>query len=152
MAAGLTRDKKMEEAAMQTGMMTGCGSVLWMAPEILTAEKYNEKIDVFSFAMCLVELVDGRLPWSGVCSAAEVPHKVVKKTRPNNQLSKASDSMTAMVQKCWQHNPSRRPTFKAIRLELETEAEARGLECGEQIFIPRTSDTSGGGLDIGGAE
>ena len=32
---GLTRDKEMEEAAMKTGVMTGCGSVLWMAPEIL---------------------------------------------------------------------------------------------------------------------
>ena len=34
---GLTRDKEMEEAAMKTGVMTGCGSVLWMAPEILLA-------------------------------------------------------------------------------------------------------------------
>ena len=25
---------------MQTAMMTGCGSVLWMAPEILVADKY----------------------------------------------------------------------------------------------------------------
>ena len=87
--AGLTRDKEMEEAAMQTGMMTGCGSVLWMAPEILLGGKYNEKIDVFSFAMCLIELVDGRLPWSGRCSAAEVPHKVTRSTRPQHQLGKA---------------------------------------------------------------
>lgn len=35
--AGLTRDKQIEAEAMETAMMTGCGSVLWMAPEILVA-------------------------------------------------------------------------------------------------------------------
>ena len=42
--------------------MTGCGSVLWMAPEILTGETYNEKVDVFSFAMVIVELISCKLP------------------------------------------------------------------------------------------
>ena len=42
--------------------MTGCGSVLWMAPEILTGETYNEKVDVFSYAMVLVELISCKLP------------------------------------------------------------------------------------------
>lgn len=45
----------------QTIAMTGCASVLWMAPEILTGQNYNEKVDVFSYAMCLVELVVRRL-------------------------------------------------------------------------------------------
>ena len=141
--AGLTRDKEMEEAAMQTGMMTGCGSVLWMAPEILLAGKYNEKIDVFSYAMCLVELVDGRLPWSGLCSAAEVPHKVTRKTRPQHQLKRAEGSMAQLIKDCWHHNPSSRPTFKAICERLEEEAEAKGLDCGKQVFIPRTSEDQG---------
>ena len=42
--------------------MTGRGSVLWMAPEILTGETYNEKVDVFSYAMVLVELISCKLP------------------------------------------------------------------------------------------
>ena len=46
---GLSRDKGLDSANyQQTVMMTGCGSVLWMAPEILLGETYNEKIDVFS--------------------------------------------------------------------------------------------------------
>ena len=27
-----------------TAKMSGCGSVLWMAPEILLGKKYNEKV------------------------------------------------------------------------------------------------------------
>ena len=48
---GLSRDKALDCVHyQQTAMMTGCGSVLWMAPEILLGETYNEKIDVFSCA------------------------------------------------------------------------------------------------------
>jgi serine/threonine protein kinase len=51
---------------VHTDVMTKCGSTLWMAPEIYDASHfgpYNEKVDVFSFAMVLVELLDGKLPW-----------------------------------------------------------------------------------------
>ena len=48
---GLSRDKGLDdEQYRETVMMTGCGSALWMAPEILLGETYNEKIDVFSCA------------------------------------------------------------------------------------------------------
>ena len=50
---GLSRDKGLDSVHYQrTVMMTGCGSVLWMAPEILLGETYNEKIDVFSCVPC----------------------------------------------------------------------------------------------------
>ena len=39
--------------------------MLWMAPELVLGEKYTEKVDVFSYAMCLVELVDRNVPWHG---------------------------------------------------------------------------------------
>ena len=34
-----------------------------MAPEILLGERYNEKIDVYAFAMVLLELISRQLPW-----------------------------------------------------------------------------------------
>lgn len=92
--------------------------------------------------MCIVELVDGHLPWYGVCQSLEVPHKVVGKVRPVRQLRDAEDFMAAMVRKCWNHDATSRPTFRTVRMELEEEAEARGLECGHQVFIPRTPRTS----------
>ena len=76
---GLSRDKEIEEAK-GTVLMTGCGSALWMAPEILRGHKYNEKVDVFSYAMCLLELVDGNLPWTGVANSMEVPTMVTSET------------------------------------------------------------------------
>jgi hypothetical protein len=33
---------------------------------MLLGRAYNESADVYSYAMCLVELVDRNLPWTGV--------------------------------------------------------------------------------------
>ena len=38
------------------------GSLLWMAPEIMVGDNYNEKVDVYSYAMCMIELLDRHLP------------------------------------------------------------------------------------------
>ncbi len=37
-----------------------------MAPEILMAKRYNEKVDVYSFGMLLYEMVSGKLPYAGM--------------------------------------------------------------------------------------
>jgi len=72
---GLTREKAQHKPSpdfarvagqphsVETGLMTGCGSVLWMAPEMLLGEMYNEKIDIYSFGMTILEMVDRNLPW-----------------------------------------------------------------------------------------
>ncbi len=43
------------------------GSILWMAPEVITqkvSDPYTQKSDVYSFAVVLYELVTGNLPYS----------------------------------------------------------------------------------------
>ena len=40
------------------------GTLLWMAPEVLNGEHHQAKpADVYSYAMVLVELVTGDIPW-----------------------------------------------------------------------------------------
>lgn len=100
--------------------MTGCGSVLWMAPEILQGDTYNESVDVFSFAMCMVELIDCDLPWHGWRFAAEVPFKVIQNERPTHQIRSApSDELRELVTEMWGHVPSRRPSFHDIVERVE---------------------------------
>jgi serine/threonine protein kinase len=142
---GLARNKKLDEAsrgrAVQTGMMTGCGSVLWMAPEILLGDTYNEKVDVFSYAMCLAELRSGHLPWQGGKSridTTQVPYKVTRGQRPTWQLTKGRDKevkkdfLNALIQRCWDQTPSRRPEFQTIADEIGKQytAAMRGMRRG----------------------
>ena len=75
--------------------MTGCGTVMWMAPEIMLGQSYNEKVDVYSFSMCLVELIDRNLPWHWCPGGAEVPFKVSRGERPDRQLSRVSSGLTS---------------------------------------------------------
>ena len=114
---GLSRDKKLEDtSAAGTAMMTGCGSILWMAPEILLGAKYNEKVDVYSYAMCLVELVHRNLPWHGTGVGQQaIPVRVTRGQRPEAQLRKCRpEGLTELIGECWKHEPHARPEFPDI--------------------------------------
>ena len=100
-------------------LMTKCGSTLWMAPEMLLGEPsrpYNEKVDVYSFAMCLVEMIDCKLPWYGHGGTAQVPLKVTQGERPTAQLRKAAGEaeLIALIKRCWDGQPRVRPSFTEI--------------------------------------
>ncbi|KAJ0395429.1 hypothetical protein ATCC90586_005049 [Pythium insidiosum] len=45
-------------------MTAGVGSSLWMAPEVMLGERYDEKADVFSFGVVLSELDTLKLPYA----------------------------------------------------------------------------------------
>ncbi|GLD95694.1 hypothetical protein PINS_up004372 [Pythium insidiosum] len=47
-------------------MTEGVGSLLWMAPEIVQGERYNEKADIYSVGVVLSELDTNELPFSRV--------------------------------------------------------------------------------------
>ena len=125
---GLSRDKSLEaDSVAQTALMTGCGSVLWMAPEILQGEKYNEKVDVFSYAMCLVELVHRNLPWHGSGIGQQViPVRLTQGKRPTHQLNKTDPTLKQLIVECWDQNPSNRPEFPEIVQRLQAMRDERG--------------------------
>jgi serine/threonine protein kinase len=80
--ASLAGSEESQEQARRTQMMTGCGTLYWMAPEVLKGDVYNEAVDVYAFAMCMWEMVAGEVPWQSV-AAPEVPFKVaIEKERP----------------------------------------------------------------------
>jgi serine/threonine protein kinase len=41
---------------------TAVGCVTWMAPELFRGEDYDEKVDVYSFSLCIYEVFTGQLP------------------------------------------------------------------------------------------
>ena len=70
--------------------------------------------------MCLVEMVDCNLPWHGYANSAEVPYKVAKPgLRPQKQLASASPEIKMLVEKCWTHDATRRPSFTEIVARLQ---------------------------------
>ncbi|GLE06503.1 hypothetical protein PINS_up015750 [Pythium insidiosum] len=54
--------RELEDATMTAGV----GSSLWMAPEVVQGERYDEKADVYSFGVVLSELDTNELPFAAV--------------------------------------------------------------------------------------
>ena len=45
--------------------MTACGTPAWTAPEIVKMEKYDERVDVYSFGIIMWELISRDEPYKG---------------------------------------------------------------------------------------
>lgn len=129
---GLTREKSLDAStrptapargagaySIKTGTMTGCGSVLWMAPEILRGELYNEKIDIYSFGMTILEMVTCKLPWKNVKNPYEVPTEVSQGRRPDTQLRGHSGWSVQIINSCWTQEPGERPDAGTLKAEAE---------------------------------
>ena len=43
--------------------MSFAGTVAWMAPEVIRNEPCNEKVDIWSFGVCLWELLNCEVPY-----------------------------------------------------------------------------------------
>eukprot|EP00028_Trichosphaerium_sp_Am-I-7-wt_P001806 CAMPEP_0168528112 /NCGR_PEP_ID=MMETSP0405-20121227/13055_1 /TAXON_ID=498012 /ORGANISM="Trichosphaerium sp, Strain Am-I-7 wt" /LENGTH=313 /DNA_ID=CAMNT_0008551455 /DNA_START=80 /DNA_END=1018 /DNA_ORIENTATION=- len=49
--------------ATVTAMTCNQGTPLWMAPEVMRGQPYNQSCDVYSFGLVVYELATGKLPW-----------------------------------------------------------------------------------------
>ena len=90
------------------------GTFQWMAPEVIKSSSYTEKADVFSFGIIMHELASRQPPYYGV-DKKEVARNVATKPdyRPGISRSYPKEYVELMV-KCWDQNPSKRPTFAEI--------------------------------------
>lgn len=91
-----------------------CGSPLYAAPEILTAERYvGPPVDVWSMGVILYALLCGHLPWNGE-SQAEISHNSIKGNYDEPEY--LSPSVRDLVRKMLNPNPKERLTISEIRL------------------------------------
>ena len=97
--------------------MTRCGSPLWIAPEIVRGEKFNESSDVFSFSIVIWELLAWQEPYPG-----EDPTVVMAKVAQFSYRPKRDRSwplaLNKLMKRCWHSSMNSRPTFAIIRDEL----------------------------------
>ncbi len=78
--------------------------------------RYDEKADVFSFAILAWEIFARERPYSDMDSL-KLGFEVVNGLRP--QMPKSIDqNMKDILVRCWDGEPSRRPSFSVILPEL----------------------------------
>ena len=103
--------------------MTSVGSPLWAAPEVLRGEESGFPSDVYSYGVVLWETLEWQEPFPGMSPATVMRGVAYKNMRP--EISpETSPAITALLQSCWEDNPSDRPSFAEIITTLENIIEA----------------------------
>ncbi|XP_074315927.1 serine/threonine-protein kinase VIK-like [Silene latifolia] len=99
--------------------MTGeTGSYRYMAPEVFKHRKYDKKVDIFSFAMILYEMLEGDPPMSSY-EPYEAAKYVAEGHRPNFRTKGFIPELRELVEQCWAADMNQRPSFLDILKRLE---------------------------------
>ncbi|XP_047334388.1 serine/threonine-protein kinase STY13 [Impatiens glandulifera] len=112
---GLAREESLTE------MMTAeTGTYRWMAPELYSTvtlrhgekKHYNHKVDAYSFAIVLWELIHNKLPFEGMSNLQAAYAAAFKNVRPNAE--ELPEELALIVTSCWREDPNGRPNFNKI--------------------------------------
>lgn len=110
------------------------GTPVFMAPEMASShgsahrQNISSKIDIYSFAIVLWMLWTRKIPYHEMqLNAFQLMSRVIEGLRPP-----VPDDMPPRLQslmtRCWDSNPSHRPTFQNIQNELAQVITALGLD------------------------
>ncbi|CAK9277912.1 unnamed protein product, partial [Sphagnum jensenii] len=114
------------------------GTPEFMAPE-LYEEEYNELVDIYSFGMCLLEMVTFEYPYSECTNAAQIYKKVTSGKKPA-ALEKLKDpEVRAFVDKCLAAASVRLPARELLMDPfLQCEGDREAVECGPSLLIAKS--------------
>jgi len=89
------------------------GTPEYMAPEVYE-ESYDNRIDIYSFGMCLLEFMTGEIPYSECNLAAQIWKKITDKILPNCIDKLEESNVKDLILKCIHEDPKKRPSIIEI--------------------------------------
>jgi len=115
-------------AASFAAMTVGVGTWRWMAPEVFEVDDnctYDEKADVFSFAMVMYEVLSRKLPYIEQfpidSSDPRIGLHVCLGLRPNiESMTECPKVLMDLMVRSWDGTPENRPSFQELVKELDT--------------------------------
>jgi serine/threonine protein kinase len=118
--------------ATRTGYV---GTAQWMAPEILRSSPfYDEKVDVYSFAVLLWEMLTLCEPFEGLTQDQLVLEVIQRGSRPAIPTYCGPPKLIDLIRRCWSEKPSDRPSFPQITATLFL-PDAHFLGTNEEEFV-----------------
>jgi serine/threonine protein kinase len=79
---------------------TVIGTPEFMAPEMYEEQGYNDKVDIYAFGMCLLEMATGEYPYGECKNAAQVFKKVTKNIKPESLSRVQNPEVLALINSC----------------------------------------------------
>ncbi|ORX95948.1 kinase-like protein [Basidiobolus meristosporus CBS 931.73] len=100
-AQGEVKIGDMGTAKMKLGKKyTVIGTPEFMAPEMYEEKGYSEKVDIYAFGMCLLEMMTGEYPYNECKNAAQVFKKVSQGIKPACLAKVQDPEVLALIQNC----------------------------------------------------
>ena len=110
-------------ASLESAVMTQVGSPFWTAPEILRNQAYDQQVDVYSYAITLLEVLSGSTPWAEQIEAGRTVVEIVFKVSREQKRPRIPEDippeLRALITSCWEHDPSSRHTMEQVKTRLE---------------------------------
>jgi len=104
----------------RTQTMTLVGTPAYMAPEVISQNRYSEKGDVYSFGVLLNELHTGEPPYADLNLFPEqVMYAVVHEGLRPSLAADCPQPLAVLITDCLSADPLKRPSFKEIKLRLK---------------------------------
>lgn len=131
--------------------LTACGTPAWTAPEIVKMERYTDKVDVYSFAIIMWELITRQEPYGGQKGVQIAYAAAEQGLRPEIPAYCPADYADLMRQ-CWASDPHERPTFQVIlkrlfQLKKSSDTAAAAASMSAQRLPEVTGGSDGEGWD-----
>lgn len=99
--------------------MTGrIGTCQWMAPEVLSSQRYDEKADVYSYGIILWEMLTGDIPYRGLTDVQIAIQVCRNHNRPKIPRN-CPQNLAKFIKVCWSDDQEKRPDFSTIAKALE---------------------------------
>ncbi|KAF9113900.1 hypothetical protein BGX27_000589 [Mortierella sp. AM989] len=100
-AHGEVKIGDMGTAKMKNGKKyTVIGTPEFMAPEMYEEKGYSEKVDIYAFGMCLLEMVTGEYPYGECKNAAQIYKKVTQGLKPDCLAKVADPEVLSLINHC----------------------------------------------------
>ncbi|GAB2210260.1 hypothetical protein Droror1_Dr00015523 [Drosera rotundifolia] len=90
------------------------GTPEFMAPEVY-AEEYNELVDIYSFGMCVLEMVTSEYPYSECTNPAQIYKKVTSGKKPLSLYKVKDPEVREFIEKCLATVSCRLPARKLLK-------------------------------------
>ena len=91
-------------------------SLVYQAPEVILHESYSSNADVYSFGICLWQLITREVPYASM-TPIQAAYAVAEGNRPDIPAS-TPHRLQEIITACWDQDSHKRPSFTYIAMAL----------------------------------
>jgi serine/threonine protein kinase len=92
------------------------GTYRYMAPEVIRHESYSSNADVYSFGICLWQLITREVPFASM-TPIQAAYAVAEGRRPEIPVT-TPRRLQEIIRCCWDQDSHRRPSFTYVAMAL----------------------------------